>query len=163
MTTSTTTAPHGKRAPKVMKRGEDKTSEILLRGRARFDDRISIYKLTEKGIPLSDVISFVSSVSLLKDEQMLIKIIGLSERTLHRRLKNPDEPLNPDQSARAVRFAQVLEKAKRVFGSSDEAERWMSQPVMGLDGHKPVDLLTNPIGFELVDEFLTRLEHGVYQ
>lgn len=163
MSTTASAEPQGKRAPKSLKHGKDSTSEILLRGRARFDDRVSIYKLTEKGIPLSDVITFVSSVSLLKDEQILIKIFGLSERTLHRRLKNPDEPLNPDQSARAVRFAQVLEKATLVFGSSDEAERWMSQPVMGLDGHKPVDLLTNPIGFELVDEFLSRLEHGVYQ
>lgn len=163
MSTTASAEPQGKRAPKSLKHGKDRTSDILLQGRARFDDRISIYKLTEEGIPLSDVISFVSSVSLLKDEQILIKIFGLSERTLHRRLKNPDEPLNPDQSARAVRFAQVLEKATLVFGSSDEAERWMSQPVMGLDGHKPVDLLTNPIGFELVDEFLTRLEHGVYQ
>ncbi|AZC22437.1 MULTISPECIES: antitoxin Xre/MbcA/ParS toxin-binding domain-containing protein [Pseudomonas] len=151
----------------VKRRGKpvlkDRTSDILLGGRARFDDRISIYRLTEEGIPLTAIVKFVSSVPMLKDEQVLAKIIGLSERTLHRRLKTPDEPLNPEQSARAVRFAQVLSKAQEVFGSSEQAQDWMAKPVMALDGHKPVDLLTNPIGFELVDEFLTRLEYGVYQ
>ncbi|WP_031320817.1 type II RES/Xre toxin-antitoxin system antitoxin [Pseudomonas piscis] len=151
----------------VKRRGKpvlkDRTSEILLGGRARFDDRISIYRLTEEGIPLAAIVKFVSSVPMLKDEQVLAKIIGLSERTLHRRLKTPDEPLNPEQSARAVRFAQVLSKAQEIFGSSEQAQEWMAKPVMALDGHKPVDLLTNPIGFELVDEFLTRLEYGVYQ
>ncbi|MEY9332423.1 putative toxin-antitoxin system antitoxin component (TIGR02293 family) [Pseudomonas protegens] len=142
---------------------KEQSSDILLGGRARFDDRISIYRLTEEGIPLTAIIKFVSSVPMLKDEQVLAKIIGLSERTLHRRLKTPDEPLNPEQSARAVRFAQVLAKAEDIFGSSEDAQEWMAKPVMGLDGHKPVDLLTNPIGFELVDEFLTRLEYGVYQ
>ncbi|KTC35643.1 MAG: antitoxin Xre/MbcA/ParS toxin-binding domain-containing protein [Pseudomonas sp.] len=151
----------------VKRRGKpatkDRTSDILLGGRARFDDRISIYRLTEEGIPLAAIVKFVSSVPMLKDEQVLAKIIGLSERTLHRRLKTPDEPLNPEQSARAVRFAQVLAKAREIFGSSEQAQDWMAKPVMALDGHKPVDLLTNPIGFELVDEFLTRLEYGVYQ
>jgi uncharacterized protein (DUF2384 family) len=31
------------------------------------------------------------------------------------------------------------------------------------DDNKPTDLLTNPMGFEPVDEFLNRLEYGVYQ
>ena len=72
---------------------KEQSSDILLGGRARFDDRISIYRLTEEGIPLTAIIKFVSSVPMLKDEQVLAKIIGLSERTLHRRLKTPDEPL----------------------------------------------------------------------
>jgi uncharacterized protein (DUF2384 family) len=33
---------------------------------------------------------------------------------------------------------------------------------MGLDGARPVDLLSTVQGSELVKEFLGRLEHGVY-
>ena len=141
----------------------DAISDLLLKGRAHFDDRKSIYLLTEEGIPMSDLARFISSVPMLRDQDIVVKIIGLSERTLHRRLKHPDEPLNPEQSARAVRFAQVLSKATQVFGSAAAAEAWMAEPALGLDGDKPVDLLLNPVGFELVDEFLTRLAYGVYQ
>lgn len=141
----------------------DKISEILLRGRARFEDRKSIYLLTKEGIPMSAVLKYISSVGMLRDQSIVVQIMGVSERTLQRRLKQPDEPLNPEQSARAVRFAQVLSKATKVFGDAKAAEEWMIEPAMGLDWDKPVDLLINPVGFELVDDFLTRLEYGVYQ
>lgn len=144
-------------------RNNDTVSDLLLRGRARFEDRKSIYRLTEEGIPMSDVLQFISSVSMLRDQRIVVKIMGISERTLHRRLKQPDEPLNPEQSARAVRFAQVLSKATKVFGNAKAAEAWMVEPALGLDWDKPVDLLINPVGFELVDDFLTRMEYGVYQ
>lgn len=141
----------------------DKVSDILLRGRARFADRKSIYLLTEEGIPMSAVLKYISSVGMLRDQRIVVQIMGVSERTLARRLKQPDEPLNPEQSARAVRFAQVLSKATKVFGDAKTAEEWMIEPAMGLDWAKPVDLVINPVGFELVDDFLTRLEYGVYQ
>lgn len=142
---------------------DDPVSEILLRGRARFEDRKSIYLLTEEGIPMADIVQFIDSVDLLRDQRIVVKIMGISERTLQRRLKQPDEPLNPEQSARTVRFAEVLSKATKVFGDAKTAEAWMIEPALGLDWAKPVDLLINPVGFELVDDFLGRMEYGVYQ
>ena len=53
-------------------------------------------------------------------------------------------------------------KASTVFGSREAAERWMGKPAMGLDGHRPIALLRTVQGAELVNEFLDRLEHGVY-
>jgi uncharacterized protein (DUF2384 family) len=38
----------------------------------------------------------------------------------------------------------------------------MSSEVMGLDGARPIELLRTVQGAELVNEFLVRLEHGVY-
>ena len=38
----------------------------------------------------------------------------------------------------------------------------MSRPAMGLDHQRPIDLLQTVQGAELVNDFLTRLEHGVY-
>ncbi len=59
-------------------------------------------------------------------------------------------------------FATMLAKAAEVFGSVGEAERWMVRQVMGLDGQRPVELLRTPEGAELVNDFLVRLEYGVY-
>ena len=59
-------------------------------------------------------------------------------------------------------FAEILTKATRVFGSQDEAERWLKRPAIGLDQKRPVDLLTTPAGVKLVEDHLERLEYDVY-
>ncbi|WP_273142238.1 antitoxin Xre/MbcA/ParS toxin-binding domain-containing protein [Halomonas sp.] len=61
-----------------------------------------------------------------------------------------------------MHFAEILTRAKDVLGDREEAKRWMNTPAMGLEGRKPIDLITTQAGYELVDDFLTRLDYGVY-
>jgi len=126
------------------------------------DDRMEVFKATQSGFPLSSVIQLVESVETFKRHNVLAKIVGLSERTLARRMKNKDEALSPEQSARALYYAEVLEKAQEVFGTRALAEEWMTRPALGLDGESPIDLLSNPVGYELGTDFLNRLDYGVY-
>ena len=63
---------------------------------------------------------------------------------------------------RTRKFAQILTKATAVFGSKQEAERWLEQPAIGLDQRRPIDLLATLNGAEIVEDFLARLEFGVY-
>lgn len=49
-----------------------------------------------------------------------------------------------------------------VFGSQQAAEEWLERPAMGLDDKSPMELLATPAGREMVEDFLTRLEHGAY-
>lgn len=126
------------------------------------DDRMEVFKATQSGFPLSSVIQLVESVETFKRHNVLAKIVGLSERTLARRMKNKAEALSPEQSARALFYAEVLEKAQEVFGTRALAEEWMTRPALGLDGESPIDLLSNPVGYELVTDFLNRLDYGVY-
>jgi len=50
----------------------------------------------------------------------------------------------------------------RVFGSREAAELWLYRPATGLNRQRPIDLLATPAGVGLVEEFLGRLEYGVY-
>ena len=59
-------------------------------------------------------------------------------------------------------FPEFLDKATKVFGSQTAAEEWMVRPAIGLNGHRPIDLLKTSEGTMLVEEFLGRLEYGVY-
>jgi putative toxin-antitoxin system antitoxin component (TIGR02293 family) len=63
---------------------------------------------------------------------------------------------------RTGKFAEILAKATTVFGSKQEAERWLEQPAIGLNQQRPVDLLVSPTGAQLVEDYLTRIEFGVY-
>jgi putative toxin-antitoxin system antitoxin component (TIGR02293 family) len=86
----------------------------------------------------------------------------MSLRTYQRRSSSAARQLNPEQSGRTWKFAEILAKATSVFGSKEEAEQWLEQPAIGLDQRRPINLLATPAGTRLVEDFLVRLEYGVY-
>lgn len=53
-------------------------------------------------------------------------------------------------------------KATLVLGSREAAVQWLTSPAMGLNQQRPVDLLATPMGTQLVEELLDRIEYGVY-
>jgi putative toxin-antitoxin system antitoxin component (TIGR02293 family) len=55
-------------------------------------------------------------------------------------------PLTSEQSAHTWKFAEILAQATDVLGSQAEAEAWMERPAIGLEQHRPIDLLTTPAG-----------------
>ncbi|MDR6915087.1 putative toxin-antitoxin system antitoxin component (TIGR02293 family) [Pseudomonas sp. 3296] len=134
---------------------------VLLAGKTS-DDRMEIYRAVKHGFPLQSVLDMIDNSTVYKQFGVLSKIVGASDRTLARRLKTPDEVLTPEQSTRALNYAEVLEKATDVLGSRELAEQWMVKPARGLDGETPIDLISNSVGYELVTDFLTRIEYGVY-
>jgi putative toxin-antitoxin system antitoxin component (TIGR02293 family) len=134
---------------------------ILLHGDVS-DDRMEIYRAVRNGFPLQSVINMIEHSDVYKQYGVLSRIVGASDRTLARRLKSPEEVLTSEQSTRALYYAEVLEKATDVLGSRELAEQWMVKPARGLDGEMPIDLISNSVGYELVTDFLTRIEYGVY-
>jgi putative toxin-antitoxin system antitoxin component (TIGR02293 family) len=60
------------------------------------------------------------------------------------------------------KFAEILTRATALFGSQAAAQQWLEQPATGLDQRRPIDLMTTPAGLELVEDFLGRIEYGVY-
>src|SRR5260370_9472837 len=73
-----------------------------------------------------------------------------------------EKGLNQEQSGRTGKFAEILAKATTIFGSQERAEQWLEKPATGLNQRRPIDLLSTPAGVELVEDFLERLEYGVY-
>jgi putative toxin-antitoxin system antitoxin component (TIGR02293 family) len=49
-----------------------------------------------------------------------------------------------------------------LFGSQAAAQQWLEQPATGLDQRRPIDLMTTPAGLELIEDYLGRIEYGVY-
>ncbi|WP_455233635.1 type II RES/Xre toxin-antitoxin system antitoxin [Geopseudomonas aromaticivorans] len=150
------------RNPPVRPSREPSTPLTLLYGKhpPKAQDAFEIHRLIKKGFPSDVVITVVRSVAGI-DKHAIAQVLGMSERTLQRRLKQP-EPLTPEQSSNAWRFASTLCKAEVVFGDRQAAAEWLMAPAIGLNREVPMDLLTTQAGYELVDDYLTRMEHGVY-
>jgi putative toxin-antitoxin system antitoxin component (TIGR02293 family) len=126
------------------------------------DNPLVIHSVIQAGFPGQVLTLLVSNVPLISDPRMFQKALGTSQRTLQRRRKEGEKRLSLEQSARTWKFAEIVAKATDVFGSQDEAERWLDSPVMALDQQRPIDLLATPVGTELVEQLLERMEYGVY-
>ncbi len=124
-------------------------------------DSLDAHKLIEAGLPGQALSHLEGQLSVL-DVAAFEKAIGMSLRTLQRRRADPGQPLSVEQSGRVWKFAEILAKATEVMGSQRDAEEWLKEPAIGLNGYKPVDLLTTSAGAELVERFLGQIEYGVY-
>ena len=65
-------------------------------------------------------------------------------------------------SSRKARREAALHKAIQVFGSVDNARRWMREPAIGLDQQIPARLVSTAAGAELVDTYLDQIEYSVF-
>jgi putative toxin-antitoxin system antitoxin component (TIGR02293 family) len=125
-------------------------------------NRLEAHEMLLKGLPTKALTHLVQNFVFLRWDESLAKAIGMSLRTYQRRSSSAARQLNPEQSGRTWKFAEILAKATSVFGSKEEAEQWLEQPAIGLDQRRPINLLATPAGTRLVEDFLVRLEYGVY-
>ena len=123
---------------------------------------LDAHELLLAGLPSRAVLHLVDNLVVLPRDASLQRAVGMSLRTFQRRAAGRTRPLNPEQSGRAWKFAEILAKATTLLGTQEEAEQWLDRPALGLEGRRPLDLLATPAGVELVEQLLERLEYGVY-
>ncbi|MCK1441898.1 DUF2384 domain-containing protein [Bradyrhizobium sp. 48] len=123
---------------------------------------LEAHEMLLNGLPSRALLHLVENLVFLRWDDSFAKAIGMSHRTYQRLASAGARPLSPEQSGRTWKLAEVLAKATSIFGSMQEAEQWLERSAIGLNQHKPIDLLATPAGLELVEDFLVRLEHGVY-
>ncbi|MEA1673509.1 antitoxin Xre/MbcA/ParS toxin-binding domain-containing protein [Nitrospirillum sp. BR 11163] len=123
---------------------------------------LEAHEMLAEGLPGPALNHLVDSLQVLGRTPSLEKAMGISLRTFQRRRETPAKPLSQEQSGRAWKFAEILARASAALGNQADAERWLEQPAMGLEQRRPIDLLSTPAGLDIVEDFLTRLEYGVY-
>lgn len=124
---------------------------------------VMVYRLTVKGFDLKDVQDMLAISDLYSTKKIMSRIVGKSIRTIQRQGSKQPVHLNSQQSAVAFQYAKVLEHAINVFGTQKLAEEWLGRPCKYLDGDVPLDVIDNPVGFQAVEDYLERIEYGVYQ
>ena len=149
------------------RRAEDpfaRVTAVLGSKSLRIHSPIELHERIVEGLPRSTVVHLLSNLHDIKlDESM--RVLNISSRTWHRiKADKADlgKPLDVDQSARLWSMAEILAKAEEVLGTREEAEQWLARPAIGLDAHRPIDLMATPQGADLVKTLLAQMETGVY-
>lgn len=120
-----------------------------------------IHAAAVKGIAY-EALFYLTAQSTSLSEDDVARVVGVSTRTLRRQRETPRKSMPVDLGSKTWLLAETLAKAEVVFGSREQAERWLTDEAMGLDGARPIDLLRTVQGAGLVDQFLDRLAYGVY-
>jgi len=124
---------------------------------------LEAHEMLLRGLPTKALTCLVENLVVLRWDTAFEKAVGMSQRTYQRHTAaTAAKPLNPEQTARTWKLAEIVAKATDVLGSREEAEQWLERPAIGLDQRRPIDLLATPAGVEMVESLLERLDYGVY-
>ncbi|WP_095191260.1 MbcA/ParS/Xre antitoxin family protein [Pseudomonas sp. Irchel 3E19] len=127
-------------------------------------NELNIFLLAKEGFAVKDAEAMVSLSELYLSFRVIERIVGKPGRPKKGKGDEFDtDRLSVLQSAIAFQYAKVLEDAMSVFGTLRLAEEWLAKPCRHLAGNIPLDLVSNPLGFQVVENYLERLELGVYQ
>lgn len=88
-------------------------------------------------------------------------IIEVSERTLARVRKSPNQRLSAIASDRLYRLARIFSIAYEVLEDEEKAKEWLRRQQVGLGGKTPLELLHTEAGAKEVEDLLWRIEYGV--
>jgi putative toxin-antitoxin system antitoxin component (TIGR02293 family) len=123
---------------------------------------LDVHEMLLAGLPAQALTHLIDSFAFLQKTESLEKAVGISLRTFQRRKDSPDRTLSQEQSGRTWKFAEILARVTALLGSQAEAEQWLERPAMALDRRRPIELLATPAGLQLLEDYLLRLEYGVY-
>lgn len=93
-------------------------------------------------------------------EEDWANFLDISTKSLHR-YKQSAKQFKPIQSEKIIEMAEVTDVGLDVFGSTEKFKRWLDTPNYALGSLKPIDLLKDSYGKEMVIGELTRINHGI--
>lgn len=136
------------------------------------------YKLPRKKITYSDLFSdkmmmiavirsgiSYSFFNLLQNlipfnEKEWSELLEISTKSLQR-YKQSAKTFKPTQSEKIIEMAEVTNLGVEVFGTMDKFRLWLETPNFSLGNSKPMELLKDSYGKELVMSELTRINYGI--
>lgn len=115
--------------------------------------------ITREGLPVGTLPALAEGLAV--ERNALAKVVGISDRTLSRRLASASK-LSAEESDRTMRVARVFAMATDTLGTSEKASRWLQKSNRALDGNTPLELLDTDAGTQEVRTVLMRIEYGLY-
>lgn len=87
--------------------------------------------------------------------------LDISTKSLHRYRTASEYHFKPIHSEKIIEMAEVTKVGLDVFGDMDKFRLWLNTPNYALGKLKPIELLKDSYGKELVISELTRIDHGI--
>lgn len=123
------------------------------------NDKMLIVSAIRTGIPYSlfKLIQKYSSFS----EGNWATFLSISQKSLQRYRKDPDHFFKSIHAEKIIGIAEVIRIGLDVFGNIEKLKLWLNSPNYALGKVKPIELIKDSYGRELVTNELIRIDHGI--
>ncbi len=122
-------------------------------------DKMLIIAAIRAGIPYS-LFELIQNQTPLSDNDWA-DFLGISTKSLHRYKTSDQHHFKAIHSEKIIEIAEVTKVGLDVFGNMDKLKLWLDTPNFALGKLKPIELLKDSYGKELVLSELTRINYGI--
>jgi putative toxin-antitoxin system antitoxin component (TIGR02293 family) len=122
-------------------------------------DKMLMISAIRDGIPYS-LFALIKGVTPFTEDDWAT-LLNLSLKSLHR-YKAGSKHFKPLQSEKIIEMAEVTKVGTEVFGDLEKFRLWLNTPSFALGKMKPIDLLQDSYGKELVIRELTHINYGIF-
>lgn len=123
-------------------------------------DKLLVAKAVKRGVTNS-LFNEIKRNSPFDDAQWA-HFLDINIRTLQRYKGSKEHIYKPLQSERIFELAEVVSMGDMVFDTPEHFRIWLNTPSVALGGEKPINLLDNSYGKDLVLAELNRIEYGIF-
>jgi len=121
-------------------------------------DVFGLIKSIREGVDYNTFDKFSGRFSLNNSDWS--RILKVSERTMQR-YKKEKRRFDSLHSERLLLIMLLFKKGEEVFDNTDNYIDWLNSENVSLGGIKPIAILDNSFGVNMVKDELIRIEHGV--
>lgn len=125
-----------------------------------FEDKMLVIKAIKTGLPFrifNQIKSFVPFSDLDWAENL-----DISLKSLQRYRDEKDFCFKSIHSEKIIEIAEVAHRGIEVFESFEKFQKWLNFPSFALNNYKPIELIGDSYGKELVMAELNAIEHGIF-
>lgn len=145
---------------KIDKSSENKIKTKEISYSEFFEDKLLIIRAIRHGMPYK-LFSKIKDITPFSEDDWA-EFLSLSKKTLQRYSTDADYLFKPIHTEKIIELAEVTNFGKEVFDSTTQFYLWLNTPSFALGNLKPVELLKNSYGKELVMDELNRIDHGIF-
>ena len=145
------------RTPRINEKFAERKKDVS------YDEFISnkmlIIAAIRAGVPYS-LFSFIQQQAPFSEEDWAY-FLDISTKSLHRYKTSDNFYFKAIHSEKIIEMAEVTQVGMDVLGSLSKLKLWLQTPNFALGKLKPLELLKDSYGKELVVSELTRIDHGI--
>ena len=121
-------------------------------------NKMLIIQVIREGVPYS-LFNLIQDLTPFSDDYWA-DFLGISTKSLNR-YKQSEKSFKSIQSEKIIEMAEVTHVGLDVFGDMRKFKLWLETPNFSLGNLKPMELLKDSYGKELVISELTRINYGI--
>ncbi len=134
------------------------TSDNIVSYKHFLSNRMAIILVIREGVPYS-LFNLIQSHAPFSENEWST-FLDISTKSLHR-YKQTLRQFKPLQSEKIIEMAEVTHIGLDTFGDMDKFKLWLDTPNFSMGGLKPMELLKDSYGKEMVVGELTRINYGI--